>query len=369
MNIATLELRVVFLDTNVFESAKFKYDSIYMQSFLEVCEDKGIKLLITDVVKHEVIKRINSNIELAVMGIRNYDEKSKENHIYEIFLNSIDIEQISKPKFIEKLSSKLIADFEEFLSNNNLEVVSSQFDNSELINLYFETKAPFNQQKKHEFPDAIILLTIKHYKEIQKKIPLMVSNDKNIKAFCDANDIECYDTIGTVASLLNSESPDTTVSLAYKMHKNDIEDKIKEDILKLDDFVLYSYDSIDEVYVDNIKVVDVNLNNINILKIDSVDNNIELEVVTNITFTCNASYPDADTMGHDKEDGVYYFLQYINASIKIEREVNCVVKISFDEDEFNIDDLDFESKEFEFSLDDRNIKNMEYVEQFGSTRC
>jgi predicted nucleic acid-binding protein len=362
------EVRVIFLDTNVFESAKFRYDAERMQNFLEICEEKNIKLIITDVVKHEAIKRIKSNIEFAVMGIRNPEEKSKENHIYEIFLHSIDSEQLSKPKLIEKLSSKLIEDFEEFLSDNSVEIISSQFDNQQLVNLYFETKAPFSQKKKHEFPDAIILLTIKAYKDTQKKIPIVISNDNDIKNFCDANEIECYDTIGTVTNLLNSESPDTTVSLAYKMCENAIKDKIKEDIENIDDFILYSYDSIDEVYVDDIKVDNVSLNNINILKINSVDNIIELEVVANITFTCNASYPDEDTMGHDKEDGVYYFLQYINASIKIEREVGSIVKISFYEDEFDINDLDLESKEFEFSLDDRSIVNMEYVEQFGSTR-
>ena len=362
------EVRVIFLDTNVFESAKFRYDSEYMKSFLEICEDKSIKLLITDVVRYEVVKRIESNIELAVMGIRNHDEKSKEKHVYESFLNSIDFEITSKPKFIKKLSSKLIENFEEFLSDNDIEIIPSKFDNSELINLYFEKKAPFNQQKKHEFPDAIILLTIKDYKDTKKKIPIVISNDNDVKNFCDANEIECYDTVGTVANLLNKESPDTTVSLAYKMHENAIKDKIKEDIEKIDDFILYSYDSIDEVYVDDINVDNVNLTNINILKINSVDSTIELEVLTNITFTCNASYPDEDTMGHDKEDGVYYFSQYINASIKIEREISCLVKISFFEDELDIDDLDLESNEFEFSLDDKNIESMEYVEQFGSTR-
>lgn len=360
------EVRVIFLDTNVFESAKFRYDSERMQSFLEICEEKSIRLLITDVVKHEVRKRIKSNIELAVMGIRNPEEKSKENHIYEIFLNSVDSEQLSKPKLIAKLSSKLIVDFEEFLSDNDVGVIHSQFDNSELINLYFETKSPFSQQKKHEFPDAIILLTIKYYKQSQKKIPLVISNDNGIKEFCDANDIVCYDTVGTVANLLNSESPNTTVSLAYKIHEVDIKDKILEDISKIDDFILYSYDSIDEVYVDDIKVENVSLKNINILKIDS--DSIELEVVSSITFTCNASYPDMDTMGHDKEDGVYYFSQYIDAFVKIDREVTCIVKVSFYEDEFDVHDLVLDSKEFEFSLDDRNIKSKEYIEQIGSTR-
>lgn len=362
------EVRVIFLDTNIFESAKFRYDSERMQSFLEVCEYKRIEIFITDVVKHEVIKRIEVNIELSVMGIRNHDEKSKEKHVYEAFLNSLDFEKTSKPKLIKKLSSKLITDFEEFIVDNEIKIISSQFKNQELVNLYFDKQSPFSKQKKHEFPDAIILLTIKNYKETQKKIPIVISNDNDIKDFCKLNVIECYDTVGTVANMLNNESPDTTVSLAYKMHETDINRRIKEDIEKIDDFILYSYDSIDEVYVDDIKTEDVNLSNINILKIDSLGNIIELEAIVNITFTCNASYPDEDTMGHDKEDGVYYFAQYINASIKIEQKLNCIVNISFFEDKFNIDDFNVGSKEFEFSLDDKNIEKLEYFEQFGSTR-
>jgi len=350
------EVRVVFLDTNVFESAKFKYDSINMQRFLAVCKDNKIKIIISDVVKNEVIKRIKSNIELAVSDI--------EKHSFSILLSSLNLGILSKPKIIEHLSSKLINDFQEFLVDYDIEVILSNYEQNELMKLYFETQAPFSEQKKHEFPDAIIALTVKKYRETECETLLMVSNDNDIKNFCIASDIGCYDTISDVVHKLNSESPHNI----YALHKQSISDKIKEQILKYDDFVLYSYDSIDEVYIEDIKATAVEIEKIDVLNIDSSENSIELEAVASITFKCRATYPDTDTMGYDKEDGVYYFSQYINASIKIERKINCIVNVSFYEDEFIIDDLDLESKEFEFSLDDRNIESFEYIEQFGSTR-
>jgi predicted nucleic acid-binding protein len=54
--------RIIFLDTNVFESAKFDYQSKNFINFLEICDERIIDLYITDVVKDEVLKRIHINI-------------------------------------------------------------------------------------------------------------------------------------------------------------------------------------------------------------------------------------------------------------------------------------------------------------------
>ena len=62
--------RVIFLDTNVFESAKFSYNSHRMKQFLEICENKGLVLYITDVIKYEVICKKRSKSDTHDTSIR-----------------------------------------------------------------------------------------------------------------------------------------------------------------------------------------------------------------------------------------------------------------------------------------------------------
>ena len=84
--------RVIFLDTNVFESAKFSYNSHRMEKFLDTCENKKIDLYITDVIKYEVIKRIKTNIQDAIENI--------DKHNLEILIQSLQVESKEKLKLI-----------------------------------------------------------------------------------------------------------------------------------------------------------------------------------------------------------------------------------------------------------------------------
>ncbi len=131
-----------------------------------------------------------------------------------------------------------------------------------------------------------------------------------------------------------------------------IKEKIIDEIKYHDDFILYSYDHIDDIEVSNIEINNVLLNKTDVINIDINDSIIQLEVDLQIDFSLNASYPDMDTMSRDKEDGVNYFWQHINAKLNLKEKTTCYLDvIIYKEDEdFDIDNLEIEDKEFEFSL-------------------
>ncbi len=76
--------RVVFIDTNVFESASFSYTTPNFEKLLSLCRENEISICITDVVKNEVIKRIKTNledilkIEKQLFNIIKYEFKLKD---------------------------------------------------------------------------------------------------------------------------------------------------------------------------------------------------------------------------------------------------------------------------------------------------
>jgi len=354
--------RVIFLDTNVFESAKFSYNSYRMEKFLEVSEEKGIDLYITDVIKHEVIKRIKTNIRDAIEKI--------DKHNLEILIQSLEVENKEKLKLINDLSKKLIQDFENFLQDYNINVIPSMFNQSKLIDLYFNNQAPFSEQKKHEFPDAIIILTIDKWSLENNKLPLVVTNDKGMSCFNTENNINFFDKISDVTNLLVTENPENDLLEIYNDKLEVIKKKIIDEIKYHDDFILYSYDHIDDIEVSNIEINNVLLNKTDVINIDINDSIIQLEVDLQIDFSLNASYPDMDTMSRDKEDGVNYFWQHINAKLNLKEKTTCYLDvIIYKEDEdFDIDNLEIEDKEFEFSLDESNIIDIEYSDEFSSCK-
>lgn len=278
-------------------------------------------------------------------------------------------------KLINDLSEKLITDFESFITNHDINLISSTFNQSKLIDLYFNNKAPFTEQKKHEFPDAIIILTIDKWSHENHKIPLVITNDKGMSLYDTESDIKFFNKISDVTNLLLTEDPEIDLLEIYNDQLGKIKDKIIDEIKSHEeDFILYSYDHIDDIEVDNIKINNVILNEIDIINIDTDNNIIQLEIDLQIEFSLNASYPNMDTMSRDKEDGVNYFWQHINAELNLKENTTCYLDIivykeddDFDFD-FDFDNFEIEDKEFEFYLEENNIANIEYSDEFSITK-
>jgi predicted nucleic acid-binding protein len=344
----------IFLDTNVFESARFSYSSENMKTFLEYCSCNGIKLKITNVVKHEVDKRISANIK------ETFEDINKNN--LAVVASSIKIDpSTSKLKIIEELIRNLIDDFNDFIDDNDVEIIDSDCDTKELIAQYFDKKSPFTEQKKHEFPDAIILLTIKKYiKDNPNKTITTISNDESFIEFSRENNINNFNFISSALNYL-IQNPNIALKNAFDRQLEDIKEQIVEQIEGMGDFILYSYDSIDLVDVDDIFVKGVAINDLNIIKFEESDKVLYLNSNLSIEFSCNASYPDPDTLHYDKEDGVYYSFTQCISKINLTENITCSLEIAFDEKfDFEIVELKLYNKEFEFSLDERYIISTEY---------
>lgn len=349
----------IFLDTNVFESAKFSYSSNTFVNFLQHCKDNEIKLKITDVVKHEVFKRIKSNIT------ESFEKIDKQN--LGVVAASFDMDSnISKLNFIEKLTNKLNEKFNDFLDDNEIDILNSNYDIHELTCQYFNQLSPFTEQKKHEFPDAIILLTIKKYiQDNTYKTIITISNDKSFKDFSEENGIDNFSLISNALDYL-IKHPDVALVKAYEKQISAIKDEICKRIEdNKDDFILYSYDSIDFVDVDDIDILEIIINDLNITNYNQIDKSIRLEASVSIEFSCKAYYPDPDTIIYDKEDGKYLSFTNCISKINFIENIKADIVIFFDEDfNYDIEDIELYQKEFEFHLNEKFIESTEYKENY-----
>ena len=344
----------IFLDTNVFESARFSYSSETMNNFLEYCSHNDIELKVTDVIKHEVEKRITANITESF-------EKTHKNNLA-VIAASINMDpSIGKLKIINELVNNLKDNFNNFIEENEIEIMDSDYGIQELTTQYFEKRPPFTEQKKHEFPDAIILLTIKKYiNDNPNKTITTISNDKSFIKFSHENNIVNFNYISSALNYL-IQNPNIGLQNAFSRQLEGIKEQIVEQVKGINDFVLFSYDSIDMVDVDEINVENVTIDDLNIIKFEQSERMLYLDSNLLIEFSCNAYYPDPDTLHYDKEDGIYYSFTTCESKINFTEKITCSLEIAFDEYfDFDIVELEFYNKEFEFYLDERYITNTEY---------
>jgi hypothetical protein len=349
----------IFLDTNVFESASFSYSSKNFEDFIEYCYDNNIKLKIIDIVENEVKKRINSNISEIL--------EPMDKHQLKVYISAIGgyLPTLSKMKFKEVLVDKLKNNFDDLVDDNDIEIVESNYEINELTTLYFKQENPFVEQKKHEFPDAIILLTIKKYiNDNPLKTIYTVSNDQSFINFSIKHKFANFNYLSNILSFL-IQNPNEALTKAFNAQKDEIEKQIIDYVEDRDDLILYSYDSIDEVYVDDIKINSIEILSLDITKHNVLDKVIEIEASISIDFSCTAYYPDPDSISYDKEDNIYYSFYQCVSKINTKESTICYINIIFDDDYvFEFEDFEIQNKEFEFTLDERFIESTEYRENY-----
>ncbi|NQY24920.1 MAG: DUF4935 domain-containing protein [Campylobacteraceae bacterium] len=349
---------VIFLDTNIFENAKFSYNSKHMQDFLKRCEEDEIELKITDVVENEVQKRIRANIEDPLKGIKKA--------VFDIAFASLDISR-GKHGFIETLITKLTEDFYTFINTNDVEIIESDYEIKELTSLYFLKKAPFTEQKKDEFPDAIILLTIDKYSNKNpSKTILTVSKDKSFSEYHADSEVKNFAQISEITSYL-IENPDLPLTRLFEVSKNKIKEEIITYIKNNDRFVLFSYDSIHDVEVTEEVISNVVLKNLNITSYEEYASGYEIRLHADllISFTLSATYADPDSIIYDREDNKDYS-SLCTSVVEFDASISCDIALTIDNDEFDIEEIEYSENEFEFYLDDDSIvdTSYEYDEDF-----
>jgi predicted nucleic acid-binding protein len=158
----------VFIDTEVFISANFKFSSGRLKKVKDLLVANKITIHLTDIT----IKEVESNIEKAVSNL---------NSLIKDFQNKAKIIQNIEPYDIlfsydsSKVLESIKADFSKFLKSWQakdsytyiapcINVISINAVSIESIfEKYFTQKAPFKDgKKKNEFPDAFVIAALEH---------------------------------------------------------------------------------------------------------------------------------------------------------------------------------------------------------------
>jgi hypothetical protein len=172
----------VFLDTEVFDSNQYNFNSRDLKQLKTLAESLSVELLLTDVVVDEVRKHLRNRANLLAKETQKICKQ----------FNNIDPEgvgvELQKDSYsADHVYSLLCKNFNDFLDSCNAEVVSVENVNSkEVFDLYFHERSPFSSsgKKKNEFPDAFTLLALRDYSQEHNIEISIVSNDGDPIGFC-----------------------------------------------------------------------------------------------------------------------------------------------------------------------------------------
>lgn len=344
-----MKLKGIFLDTNVFEGSNFNYKDNNMELLIKKCDEFGLSIYTNDIVKNEVYSRIYEKSKDIVAGL--------ENKKLKFISNIFDIPN-TKEEIRKKIENDLLNKFNELLNNWVFDKIPSICNQEELLKMYFNKETPFEEKKKHEFPDAIIGLSIKEYSIQKKEKIILVSNDDGLSLFCKNNNIETEKFITGAISLINKEF---SISKIFDNYESDIKEAIHDFIEENNgenlEFNIYGYYFNDDIYSENYIIESINIENIYILQEDDENKTMIVSCDIEIDFNIETdAYMDYENGIYDKEDSQWITFSKIKTEFEYKKSLEIEFTIEIEniiEKEFNIMyngksiDIQFDSFELE----------------------
>jgi len=153
----------ILIDTSIYRNYKYKFELGVLKT-LSQFKDSDIEFLMTDVIKREVLSHLNESIYKAKAKL----ESSLKEALDYLFFDGSNLnehkESILSDELLSSLAEKRIDDFIKSCGINVLPT-EDYAPLKKLFDLYFSALAPFENrsEKKHEFPDAAILLTTEEW--------------------------------------------------------------------------------------------------------------------------------------------------------------------------------------------------------------
>jgi len=240
-----MDYDAITIDTNILRHNGYKFSSGILAQ-LRQFKNAGSKLILSRVVVDEVRRHLTE--EIVEVRQRHNDalgNLNRKNAISEGASTAIH-DLIKAEASPQEIVDSVLGDFIE--STGGILIDASLVDSNKILDLYFGIEPPFEKKadKKHEFPDAIALMSLEKWAEDNDKRILAVSDDGGWIEYAkksDRIDIE-KDLAVALETLLidDEEAVRALVQKALKRIEDDhgspdyilIEQKLKDDVQEID---------------------------------------------------------------------------------------------------------------------------------------
>lgn len=172
----------ITLDTNILRKYGYNLESGLLGQLTQFKEG-SVQLVLSEIVYREASKHLRENARDDWSKLEQSINKSEKSFLLSpestLAINKI----LASEGTPEEAAQKRLKEFIE--TTGAIVVEAKNADMNDLIKLYFTPSAPFedNEKKKHEFPDAIALISLEAWAKQNNNRLLAVSEDKGWEGY------------------------------------------------------------------------------------------------------------------------------------------------------------------------------------------
>ena len=172
-----LQTPYVFIDTEGFIRAQYDWDGRILSKLVEFAKQGNLRLLTTDITKREVYVHLREHLIEATNAVKKY----------RIVLGQVQNSDIIATLSDAEAFTKLKQSFEPFLCATQAIDVPTAISLEDLFADYFALRPPFSNRKKSEFPDAVVIASLRAWCAKRNTNAYVVSGDPDLKHCCSAS--------------------------------------------------------------------------------------------------------------------------------------------------------------------------------------
>lgn len=329
----------VLLDTNVFVKSQYDFERNSLLNLRKYSEKGVVSLYTNNIIIREVKYHIEAEVGLLAQQAKNAIKKHGQlvNGITVSAYESIKQILLDAPHNLLNRFDTYMADAV-VLSNENLSMI-------ELFDDYFAHNAPFEdrQEKKSEFPDAVIIMSIKRFAtSLENDVLHVVTDDRGWhNALADTENIVLHQDIKTFLTLVAKQEEELYQRIvSYIGEQVESLQDYAADWLTDQDWafaveeisICFECDEIDEITIADVKLVPDGVGYIDLNEGNAV---VTLSGIANLKL--DFSYIDHTEESYDKEDHVWYNTKYGDGLMEIEVPISCSVTTLLNGEGFDMD--------------------------------
>ena len=224
----------VFLDTQAYEAESFNLESTHFRALAKHLESGRLKLVITDITRIEIGKRIDERCREELASLSKMRNKAgvlrSANRIQEMGLFS--------ELHLDDASARLYRAANAFLdANDTIVIAAMDLDAEPVFERYFAMKPPFAPgPKRKEFPDAFVVEALIDWTNQQVEDLFVVSADGLFRTACQEGErLHPVENLGCLLDRVASDDAALVLFLRDRMkaHADQIGNDAKEDFENL----------------------------------------------------------------------------------------------------------------------------------------
>ena len=330
----------IFIDTVTYRENRLDWSGKILSTLKSLSRAGTLRLLVTEITKREVYKRIDEELDLALASINKNESVFRQ------------LDLIAEKTRRDRTSSQTVLrdQFENYLVEANAVNVPLDADPSSILEDYFNGTPPFGAgSKKAEFPDAFVIASLRNWCLKNNRTMYVVSKDQDMVDSCvSGGPLLHLNTVGEaislasalgdlqakIVSLLNDKE---TFSRAIEKRLTRVKAKKQPSVSDLDSF------TIDEISVDDINIVEH--------KGNTIYAEVEIEVFASALVTKEEVKPYTNRYGDVDLDLIRY-QEEVSGYIYVTAE--CEFDYDPDDDEIsNLDILSLNPDEFDLGSSGR----------------